>query len=100
MAGINSVVEKVISGEGQFTDALKIANNRFNISIIGVDMNATVTLQRRLTDASFNTDWRDVADFTESSEVIAESIGAWEWRLGVKTGKFVAATSLTVSLVY
>ncbi len=100
MSGANNVVERIITGENQFTDALKIANIRFNVSILSASINATVILQRRLTDSAFNTDWRDVAEFTENSEVLAESLGSWEWRIGVKTGGFTSATGLVVSLVY
>lgn len=96
MAG--SVVKKSITAQNTFSDAFDAANELFNVSIwTDSAFVATVTLQRRIRGEA-DTDWRDVSSWTAATEQVVQSVGSWQWRIGVKTGGFTSGT-VKVSLV-
>lgn len=98
MLGPNNAVTKDITGQNQFTDAVRIAGQKFSISVVAEALDGTVTLQRQIPGEVDV--WRDVEAFTEPQELIAESVGSWDWRIGVKSGDFATATGLSVALVW
>lgn len=94
----NTVVQRAITAQNQFTDPIRIADRKFSISIYSSAISATVTLQRKLpgeADAAY----RDVESWTANAEKIGESVGSWDYRIGCKTGNFSSATGLNVAIV-
>ena len=95
----NTVVQRAITAQNQFSDAVRIADRKFSISIRSTAMSATIVLQRKLPEEA-DTAYRDVASYTANAEKIAESVGSWNYRIGCKTGGFTSATALNVALVF
>lgn len=95
----NTVVKRTVTAENQFTDTIRIANRSFTTSIRSSALSATITLQRKLPDEDA-TAWRDVDSWTANAEKNGESVGVWDYRIGVKTGGFSSATGLNVAIVY
>lgn len=95
----NESVSRAVTAENQFTSALRVANRKFSVSVAATAMSATVVLQRKLPGEA-DSAYRDVKSWTTTSEEIAESVGVWDYRIGVKTGGFTSATALTVLLLF
>jgi hypothetical protein len=101
MADNRSKVERTITAENQFTDALIMPrpaygdSARFNVSVAATAISATVTLQRMFPGDSA---WRDVKTYTAAVEETVEEAGGVHYRIGVKTGGFTSATALVVGL--
>jgi hypothetical protein len=98
MSSPNTVVSRSITAQNQFTDAMRIGNRKFSISISATALTGTVTLQRKLAGEA-DSAYRDVEQWTAKAEKIGESVGVWDYRIGIKTGDFSAATGLVVALV-
>ncbi|KKN52666.1 hypothetical protein LCGC14_0610600 [marine sediment metagenome] len=92
-----STVTADIIAQNTFTDALVNINSvrgratatRVSISVSGT-FGATVTLQRRLD----GTNWRDVSNWTtttEESYIVDQRV---DLRIGVKTGNFTSGTAV------
>jgi hypothetical protein len=80
-------VTKDISAEDTFSDALRVKDH-FNISIAGT-FSATVTVQRSLD----GTTWRDVDDFTSTTETYGFDPEPFLYRVGVKSGNYTSGTA-------
>ena len=76
--------------QNSFSDSFGATNSLFNLSIWGTFV-ATVTIQKKLRDED-STAWRDLQSFTTATEQIIQSVGPWEYRVGVKTGDFTSGT--------
>lgn len=83
-------ITRTITAQNVFSDALRVANKRFSISVYGINGD-TVTLQRKEIGAP-STEWRDVEEYTANAEKNVDSVGAWDWRLGVKSGDYGSGT--------
>jgi len=95
----NNLVERAITAANQFTAPLRVGRNRkLNMSISSTAMSATVHLQRKplgTPDASFVT----IGTYTANAQKVIDSVGNWEYRVGVPTGAFTSATALNVQLL-
>lgn len=98
----NTVVQRNITAQNQFSEAVRIADRKFSISIRSSAISATLTLQRKLPseDGTVAANWRDVESWTANAEKIGESVGSWDYRIGCKTGNFTSATALNVAIVF
>lgn len=94
---MGKVAKATITGADQWSDTVRISDAKFSVSVQAAAMSATVVLQRKLPD---ETTWGDVKSYTAAAEEIGESIGTWDYRIGVKSGGFTSATGLRVALVY
>lgn len=94
-----TTVTRAITAENQFSNVLRVANRKFNLSVYSTAISATITLQRKPPEGGADT-WRDVATYTADAERIVESVGSWDWRIGCKTGEFSSATALNVELAF
>lgn len=94
----NTIVQRAITAQNQFTDGLLIANREFGLSIRSSAISATIVLQRKLAGTEDST-YNDVASFTANAEKNVKSVGSWVYRIGCKTGGFSSATGLNVALV-
>lgn len=82
----NAVVERSVTAQNQFTDALTInAKQRASISISGT-FAANVELQRNLD----GTNWRTVDTYTALTELTYVADETCDIRLGVPTGGFTS----------
>lgn len=96
MAQSSIKVTKTITAQNQFSDVLRVAGRRIvNLSITSTALSATLHLQRKRPEDST---WGDVTSFTANAEKIIESVGKWDYRIGVKTGNFTSATALVATL--
>lgn len=77
---------KSVTAANQFTDAVRLQDQDFSISITG-SFTATVTVQRKL---PFESEWADVESFQEVTAKNGECVGNWDYRIGVKTGDFTS----------
>lgn len=94
----NTVKSVAITAQNQFSDAIRIADKKFSVSVRGTMTSLTVTLQRKLPSE----DWtaaRDVESWTAIAEKIVESVGSWDWRIGCKTGNFSSGTGVVAQIV-
>lgn len=82
------MVTKTIVAQNVFTEGMAVsAGVTVSISISGVS-DSTVTVQRRLDDSN----WRDVKDYTVSSEESFVTDEACDVRIGIKTGNYGSDT--------
>lgn len=94
------VTQVAITAQNQFSPIVRIRDKKFSVSVRSTAMNATVVLQRKLpSEANSAENWRDVASWTANKEAIVESAGAWDYRIGTKTGGFTSATALVAQIV-
>jgi hypothetical protein len=95
----NTVVQRNITAQNQFSDAVRIADRKFSVSIRSSAISATITLQRKLPGEP-DANYRDVESWTANAEKIGESVGSWDYRIGCKTGNFSSATALNAAIVF
>lgn len=88
----NNYVQKDVTAQNTFSDAIRIANRKFNIEVYGAISSTTVVLQRKDPSESASA-YRDVDSFTTLGSRIGESIGVWDYRIGVKTGGYGSGTT-------
>ena len=83
----------IITGENQFTEPKFFSSRLFTATIVGT-FTAKVTVQRvnqnEMPDAG--TEWRDVEEYSEASELNGLDTGGHWYRIGVKTGDFTSGT--------
>lgn len=81
-------VTAALTAQNTFSDSLRASDRSFSISVAGINGH-TVTLQRKEVGGST---WKDVEAYTANTEKNIDSLGRWDWRLGVKTGDFGTGT--------
>lgn len=86
----NTSVSVSAGAQNTFSDVLRVGRNRkINASISGT-FSATAVVQRRQLGSSDA--WVDILSVTAAAEKLIESVGNWEYRIGVKTGGYTSGT--------
>ena len=82
-------ITKSITAQNVFSDAARVVDKSLSISVAGIAGGSVVWLQRKVIGGS---DWVDVESYSANTEKNVVSVGAWDYRLGVKTGGFGSGT--------
>lgn len=80
-----------LTGADQFSSPVGVrGDDPFDVSVVGDSFVATVTLQRR-TGTGFP--WGDFKSYTVATEETITPGGAYDWRLGIKTGDYTSGAA-------